>query len=216
MAPNDYIPALRFHWLTNMYDWLIRNFMPEKEYKARVIQEAIQSGEERVLDFGMGTGTLSLMLKRTRPDTTVTGIDVDAKIIGIARRKFAEHNTDIDIVQYNGKDFPAFDEPFNSVISSLVFHHLSDKQKVTILKSLYHHLQPGGLIVIADWGKPTGTGQRLLFYIVQLLDGFRTTQSSVDGKFPEMMKQAGFKTITEVGVYGTILGTLRIFKSKKL
>ena len=32
----EYIPALKFHWLTNIYDWLIGNFMPEKQFKSTI------------------------------------------------------------------------------------------------------------------------------------------------------------------------------------
>ena len=37
MATNQkYIPALKFHWLTKIYDWLIGTFMPEKAFKENI------------------------------------------------------------------------------------------------------------------------------------------------------------------------------------
>jgi ubiquinone/menaquinone biosynthesis C-methylase UbiE len=215
MTQQQYIPALRFHRLTNIYDWLIGNLMPEKKYKLKVIEQAIQSGKEVVLDFGVGTGTLSLMLKQKYPQTKVIGLDVDEKIISIAKRKFREQDVAVNIIKYNGTEFPMFQQQFDCIISSLVFHHLTDKQKEETLRWLFTRLPSNGVIVVADWGKSTGYVQRLLFYIVQLLDGFTTTQSSVEGKLPEFMRRAGFENITEEGTYKTILGTLRIFKSVK-
>lgn len=41
MATNQkYIPALKFHWLTKIYDWLIGTFMPEKAFKAALLHNA--------------------------------------------------------------------------------------------------------------------------------------------------------------------------------
>lgn len=52
-----------------------------------------------MLDLGCGTATLTLLLKRTHPEATVAGIDGDANILEIARRKANEYGLDIIFAQ---------------------------------------------------------------------------------------------------------------------
>ena len=55
MGKSDkYIPALRYDWLTPLYDPLLRWIMREEKFKRRLIAQAdIQPGH-RVLDLGWG------------------------------------------------------------------------------------------------------------------------------------------------------------------
>lgn len=59
---RDFIPALRFHWLTSLYDPIIRRTMRESTFNKLIKQTQIEPGQQ-VLDLGCGTGTLTLLLK---------------------------------------------------------------------------------------------------------------------------------------------------------
>ena len=84
---SKYIPALRFEWLTPLYDPLLKWVMREETFKRKLIDQAgIQPGM-KVLDLGCGTGTLTLMLKRVYPNASVTGMDGDPQVLDIAREK---------------------------------------------------------------------------------------------------------------------------------
>ena len=78
--PKNYVPALRFSWLTKIYDPIVRWTTRESLFKKRlVVKSELQSGA-RVLDLACGTGTLVLLIKQQYPDVEIIGIDGDEKV----------------------------------------------------------------------------------------------------------------------------------------
>lgn len=215
VSTTTHVPALRFDWLTGFYDRLIAATMPEKAFKTALVRQAGVRPGDRVLDFGTGTATLSMLIAEQHPDADVTGVDVDEKVLTIARRKLAESRATVRLVRYDGKNLPFESRSFDRAVSSLVFHHLTRTQRQRALRELNRVLVPGGEIHIADWGKPASGLQRRLFYLVQLLDGFETTADSVRGILPELLYEAGFDNVEETGKYKTVFGTLRMWRCTK-
>ena len=212
---NDYIPALKYQWLTRFYDPILNITMPEKQFKSELIRQAGIQSNHHVLDFGCGSATLSLMLKMMKPQTVIRGVDVDAKNIEIAKRKIGSAHADIYIDKYDGVVLPYADNSFDRVISSLVFHHLNAGQKANSFTEIKRVLKPGGELHIADWGKPSSIAMRGAFYFVQFLDGFKTTADNVKGLLPSYMVDAGFRDVKNTRHFDSIFGTLRLMKATK-
>lgn len=215
MMKEKFIPALRYSWLTKIYDPIIQHTMPEEKFKKQLISQANISENARVLDFGCGSLTLSLMAKRSNPAADVHAVDVDEKILKIAEEKQREAQADISIQRYEGRILPYQSNSFDRVISSLVFHHLSREQKMNALYEIHRVLKPGGEIHIADWGKAKNVFMRMAFFLIQFLDGFKTTTDNVKGLIPSFMTQAGFAETIETSQYQTVFGTLVLYKGKK-
>ena len=212
MATNNYIPALKFNWLTKIYDWLISTFMPEKQFKMALINNAAIQNNFNVLDFGIGTATLSIMAFNNNSQANYQGIDIDDKILSIAKQRIQKNNLPIKLVKYNGGMLPFANESIDRVISSLVIHHLTDEQKLEAFKEFKRVLKPNGELHIADWGKPSNFFMRCCFHLVQFLDGYNTTTSSVNGKLPTIIKNAAFNQVAITHNFNTVLGTVQIFK----
>ncbi len=67
-----YIPALRYDWLTPLYDPIVGWMMREAAFKCRLVEQArIESGHH-VLDLGCGTATLTILVKQAHPDAEVS------------------------------------------------------------------------------------------------------------------------------------------------
>lgn len=213
MDNNNYIPALRFNWLTKLYNPLVAFTMPEAKFKKALIEQAHIEPNHRVLDFGVGTATLSLMIKDTNPLSEVNGVDVDEKILTIAEKKIKKAKAKIFITKYDGVKLPYADISFDRVLTSLVFHHLTAEQKHNSLKEIKRVLKPNGELHIADWGKASSVLMRSLFFFVQLLDGFKTTNDNVKGLLPAYIENAGFKKVEIKKNYSTIFGTLTLYKA---
>ena len=213
-AVTRYIPALKYNWLTKLYDPVIHLTMPERKLKEALINQMNILPFYKVLDFGCGSLTLSLMAKQQHPQSEFYGVDVDGKILSMADKKMKEAKLSINIQQYDGKTLPYPVNYFDRVMSSLVFHHLTLRQKYSALEEIHRVLKPSGEVHIADFGKPSNGLQRIGFYSVQLLDGFETTSDNVRGLLPQVVKESGF-VIEETRHFETIVGTVRLIKGTK-
>ena len=214
METTNYIPALKYNWLTKFYDGLIENFLRENFFKTALLNQASVPNPKSVIDIGSGTGTLTLMLHKKFPDAIVAGIDGDQRIISIANKK----NTGLGKVYFQqgmSYNLPFDENNAHIITSSLMLHHLGDADKLKTLKECLRVLKPKGEMLIADWGKASNPLMRLLFYIVQFLDGFETTTSNTKGMVAEYMKQAGFANVTVCQKIDTLLGTIDIYKGNK-
>lgn len=215
MSNQPYIPALKYNWLTKIYNPLVAFTMPELKFKKALIQQASIANNHKVLDFGVGTATLSLLIKDEHQEAMVNGVDVDEKILKIAAEKINKQKAEISLTKYDGLILPYPNNHFDRVLTSLVFHHLDKKQKENSLNEIYRVLKPNGELHIADWGKPNHFGMRIAFYFVQFLDGFKTTTDNVNGLIPEYLRNAQFKNVVTLKSFNTIFGTLWLYKGMK-
>jgi ubiquinone/menaquinone biosynthesis C-methylase UbiE len=163
-----------------------------------------------VLDLACGTGTLAIEIKKERPKAKVSGVDGDRQVLVRARRKAQEAGVKIDFQTGLSTDLPYENSSFDVVVSTLFFHHLTDEAKADSAEEIRRVLRLGGRVLIADWGRPQDPLMRMLFVNVQLLDGFGNTSSSVKGRLPEILREAGLKRVSVVDRMRTPLGTVEI------
>jgi SAM-dependent methyltransferase len=110
--PKSYRPALHYDWLTGLYDFVMYWTMRERTFKARLVGQMALQGEEKILDVGCGTATLTLLIKRTHPGATVVGLDADPKALGIARRKAIREGLEVALHQGMSFSLPFPDGSF--------------------------------------------------------------------------------------------------------
>jgi len=208
---SNYVPALRYRWLTRWYDGLMAWVFPEKQVRIALIDSAAIQKGQRILEFGVGTASLSILLKQIHRLPEVIGVDVDPDVLRIARQKIEKSGVFMEVEQYDGNILPFADQSFDRVVSCLVLHHLDPAQKRQSLREIRRVLKPGGSLHIADWGKPANWRMRVAFYMVQVLDGFKTTTENVQGKLPQIFQEAGFVIVRESATVDTVFGTMRIY-----
>ena len=214
-ADASYLRALRYDWLTPLYDFLIRWSIRESAFKQHLVEQAGIERGHRVLDLGCGTATLTILVKQAYPQARIVGLDADPRILEIAQRKIVRAGLGVALNQGMACDLPYPNGSFDRVLSSLFFHHLKHEQKKRTLKEVFRVLRPGGELHVADWGKPSNALMRGAFLLVQLLDGFETTADHVTGLLPELFRAVGFEEVRETACFTTMFGTLALFRSAK-
>lgn len=186
--------------------------MRELTIKRRLVEQMSVERGHRVLDLGCGTATLTIMIKKTYPEAEVVGLDIDPRILEIARSKIADAGVDIKLDEGSAVELPYPDGYFDRVVSSLFIHHLAHEDKIRAFEEIFRVLKPGGEFHVADFGKPHNA---VMWLVSLLMRWFEEVSDNIKGLLPEMFRQAGFEQIEETARYTTIFGTVSLYKMRK-
>lgn len=96
----------------------------------------------RVLELGVGTGTLTELLLSEFPHAQVTGIDLSPKMIARARTKLRRYRDRVELVPGPLEEFRP--EEYDAVVSALAIHHLTDPEKWSLYRRIHRSLPAGG------------------------------------------------------------------------
>jgi ubiquinone/menaquinone biosynthesis C-methylase UbiE len=209
-----YVPALRFGFLTPLYDPVVRLTSREGEFKKRLTGQASVTGGMDVLDLGCGTGTLALMIAERERGAHVVGLDGDPEMLDRARTKAAALGLDVAFDEGMSFELPYEDGSFDRVVTSLFLHHLTGPDKLRTLREVRRVLRPGGELHVGDWGRPRGLLMKPGAEVIRRLDGDDVTRDNLAGRLPALFRQAGLVRVSERGGLSTPLGTLAFYSAQ--
>ena len=114
---------------------------------ASAIMAAVELRPEMdVLDFGCGTGLLTL---RLQPFVrSITGLDTSRGMLEVLQRKVEREGLANVRLFLNDPDGRPPAGPYHLIVSSMTFHHVPEIPP--LLSALYSITAPGGLLCIAD------------------------------------------------------------------
>jgi len=207
-----YIPALRFGWLTPVYDPLFRWVFREEAFRRHMIEQASIQPGMRLLDLGCGTATLTILVKQLHPGVDVVGIDGDPNVLAIARAKVWKSGENVTLDQGMVDQLPYADRSFDRILSSLVFHHLNKDSKQRTFQEISRVLRPGGELIIVDIGPPHTPWTRLISKFMARLE---EASDNIQGALPGMLQSAGFRPINEKARWAMIFGTIVFIQASK-
>jgi ubiquinone/menaquinone biosynthesis C-methylase UbiE len=101
---------------------------------------------DRLLDLGCGTGALLRELGKRLPPAQLTGVDLSAAMVGVAR---ASLPTAVQLAVADAAALPFQRGTFDVVVSNSSFHFWSQPDRA--LGELRRILRAGGRLVITDW-----------------------------------------------------------------
>jgi ubiquinone/menaquinone biosynthesis C-methylase UbiE len=211
----NYVHALRFRFLTPLYDAVVAIGMRDKVFKRKLIDQAGIAEGMRVLDVGCGTGTLTILGRQAHPHAEFTGIDGDPEILTTARRKAATAGLSVRFDHGLADALPYPDASFDRVVSSLLFHHLVPEQKRRAFREIRRVLAANGQLHIADFGRPEGIYASVVSSVLARFDGIENTRDNFEGRLPAMLVDSGF-TVHERQRFATSFGTVSLLAATRI
>ena len=150
-----------FNNAADNYDTNRKEIIPHMDvYYQTAVELTKKFNNPSILDLGAGTGILTELLHQTHPQSRITLVDMSANMLDKAKNKF----NNIDNFTYIEDNYLTMDlkENYDIIISSLSIHHLNDKEKYTLYRKIYQHLNNQGVFINADEViAPTDTLEKL-------------------------------------------------------
>lgn len=204
-------------YAAGVYDWLspLMTFGQEKRFSGKIIKLLELKGNERVLDVGCGTGTLSIeiagKLSGMGGNPLVAGLDAAPKMIRVARRKSEK----IRAVRFDlgiAEALPYEDAYFDRVVSGFFFHHINYPLKKRSLGEMWRVLKKNGTALIMDVDVPENLFGRLCAWSGYLLFHQEEIRENIRGKLREALNGTPFSSCERIAVYQGYIGLYRLIK----
>ncbi len=200
----EYIPAAGHDFFLPLYDPMLRLLVREQTLRTRLLDLAAIEPRQRVLDLGCGTASLLLMLEQRCPSADLVGVDGDPRVLSLARAKAEKQGAAIRFDEALATALPYADASFDRVLCSAMLHHLTRDEKVAALRESRRVLAPGGSFHLVDFGAPQNA---LALRLVRIVHRGDRMADNLDGRLPELMREAGFARVEPGGHLNTVLGT---------
>lgn len=211
---NSFTPAAGRFASTGLYDRGVALLTREHIWRQALLDLLAPAAGDTILDVGCGTGSLAILLKQREPLANVIGLDPDPEALAIARTKADAAGVSIQWKQGFAHDAAAHG-PADKAVSSLVFHQVPLDGKRAGLAAMFAALREGGMLVIADYAKPSGWAMRQAFRFIQLIDGRTDTQPNADGFIEAELSRLAETTVSAKFALDTPTGTISIFAVPK-
>ncbi|EXJ23411.1 SAM-dependent methyltransferase YrrT [Alkalibacterium sp. AK22] len=111
----------------------------------RILEEVVSRTGQQTIEFGIGTGNLTHKL--IQAGRKVWAVEPSEEMRQLALTKLPK---EVVIVDGDMQNYPKPPFAVDTIVSSYVFHHLTDDEKTEVLKSYAELLEPGGKVVFAD------------------------------------------------------------------
>jgi ubiquinone/menaquinone biosynthesis C-methylase UbiE len=129
--------------------------LPNEKWVRQGLIDSIQGQPRRILDFGCGTGSTTLMLKQAFPQAEVIGLDLSPYMLVMADHKAKAEGLDVQWRHGKAEETGFPDASFDLVTASLLFHETPPSVTKAILRECFRLLTAGGEVLILDGNQKT-------------------------------------------------------------
>ncbi len=127
---------------------------PMRRQALAPLRDALRShqggaGTARLLDIGCGTGAFLREVKRNHPRLSVTGLDLSAPYLAVARRRLADWSR-VELIEAAAENLPFPAAEFDVVSVIYLFHELPPRIRRAVVAEIRRVLRPGGTLIFVD------------------------------------------------------------------
>ena len=165
MQPGGYVgdpfAGHVYHYGTNMF-FAGRNNQDELHIDHAKSVAVPKDGQvKRVLEFGCGSGQLTVATKERFPDADVWGIDIGGPMVRYAHMRAVDLGVDVNFAQRLAEDSKFPDNHFDIVYSHLFYHEMTKAASEAAIAEAHRILRPGGVIFPIDlWVRDERPGRQ--------------------------------------------------------
>ena len=206
--------ATPLRYLSYQYPWLYQTIAKttalavggHRRFHQLPLKNLEISPSDRVLDLCCGRGEATeFLLERSE---RVTGLDASPKAIAYARA----HVPQATYIEAFAQDIPLDNESFDFVHTSVALHEMPADTLRKILSESYRVLSPGGIFATIDFHRPTNPlmwpGLAAFLWIFET----ETSWQLLKENLPQLLKDTGFRTVTQTLHAGGILQVVQATK----
>ncbi|MBM9613944.1 class I SAM-dependent methyltransferase [Desulfobulbus rhabdoformis] len=136
-----------FDFAAEHWDKRSQRVLLAQEIADAILKKIPETGSLDVLDFGCGTGLITMQLQPLVH--SITGVDSSNGMLEVLKRKISNLKlSNARTFQYDFTQGQSLPGKYDLIVSSMTFHHV--KAIDILLQQLYRLLMPGGGICIAD------------------------------------------------------------------
>jgi SAM-dependent methyltransferase len=165
MQPGGYVgdpfAGHIYHYGTNMF-FAGRNNQDELHIDhAKSITLPKDGKVKRVLEYGCGSGQLTVATKERFPDAEVWGIDIGGPMVRYAHMRAVDLGVDVNFAQRLAEDTKFPDNHFDIVYSHLFYHEMTKDASEAAIAEAHRILRPGGVLFPIDlWSRDERPGRQ--------------------------------------------------------
>jgi 2-polyprenyl-3-methyl-5-hydroxy-6-metoxy-1,4-benzoquinol methylase len=163
MSHRDWVTSYPLQLVRDIFDvkdlWVVDEIKRDEDprYVEQYLRQFVlryvpaeQFAGKRVLDFGCGSGASSLVLSRLLPDCEIVGVELEARLLNLARRRIAALGKRAVQLHLSpsGDKLPADLGQFDYIMFNAVYEHLLPHERRQLLPLVWSHLRPGGVLFL--------------------------------------------------------------------
>jgi demethylmenaquinone methyltransferase/2-methoxy-6-polyprenyl-1,4-benzoquinol methylase len=157
--------ATMFNNISGTYDFL-NHFMSlgiDILWRKKAIRQLKAQQPKSILDVATGTGDFAFEAIKILKPTQVTGVDISAGMLEVAKRKIKERKLDhvFSVRLGDSEMLPFEDNQFDAITVAYGVRNYENLEKG--LSDMRRVLKPGGKIVILEFSKPQGFPVKQLY-----------------------------------------------------
>ena len=208
---------IRLGFARLLYEGFFDVVMSDRSWQEAVIDSLAPRADDRILDFGAGSGSMAIMLALRFPSTTFVAVDPDPSSVAKAVRDITRrHIENVQVLaETTGDRFSFGTGSFDKAVSVLTFHDRSPDEKYRLANELRRILRRGGTLHVADYDKPINSNEHRILKFTERISGPAAATPHLNGSWTGFLVKAGFVGIRRQSSQSVGIGRISVVRARK-